>query len=69
MKVTVSDCFANHNVGGIGVFVVDGNSELWFKLVIGLKKYTCDPISVDIIIFGRLYGFLEDMEEGVGEII
>ena len=69
LKVTVSDLFIDHNVGGIGIFVVNGNDELCLKLIIGLKEYTRDPSSVDTLLFRHSYALLEDVEDSCNEII
>lgn len=69
LEVIVSDYFENHNVGGIGVFVLNRNSKPQLKLIVGLKKYTCDPPSVYKLLFGHSYAFLEDVDEVFVEII
>ena len=42
-KEVVSDQFADHNVGGVGVFVVQDSGTMVLKVLVGIKKYNSDP--------------------------
>ena len=68
LKLTVSDNFADHNIGAIGMFVMNALGQPKLKLCIGLKKYTKDPSSVDSLLFGHSYFYMGDVEEGFREI-
>lgn len=47
LKLIVSDYFADHNIGAIGIFVIDAMGAPKLKLCVGLKKCTMDPFSID----------------------
>lgn len=53
LKDAMIDNFADHNVGGIGIFVFNGNGNFHLKVIVGLKKYTKDPSSQDSPLFSH----------------
>ena len=68
LKQIVSDGFADHNIGGIGMFVMDEDGTPRLRMCVGLKKYTMDPSSMSSKLFGHWYCFVGDVEDGHGEI-
>ena len=42
-KEMVSDGFADHNIGSVGVMVVQDSGKIALKTLIGIKKYNSDP--------------------------
>ena len=55
LKQIVSDHFADHNIGGIGVWVAGPTTIPVLKAFVGLKKYTSDPSSPFSTLFGHHY--------------
>ena len=68
LKFIVSDHFADHNVGGIAVWVTGPAGIPVLKTFVGLKKYIIDPSSPSLTLVGHHYGYLGDVEDGNGEI-
>ena len=69
LKQTVTDHFADHNPGGIVMWVAGPGGIPVLKAMVGLKKYTSDPSCMSSLLFGHHYGLLGDVEDGSGEII
>lgn len=69
LVTVVIDHFSDHNIGGIGMFIMNESKELQLKVLVGLKKYTKDPSSKDSTLFSHSYGYLGDVEDGNGKII
>ena len=68
LQQIVSDQFADHNIGGIGVFITKESGTLVLKVLVGVKKYTCDPTSPSSKLFGHHYAYVGDIDKGNGEI-
>lgn len=68
LKQIICDNFADRNKGGIGVWVVGPEGVMQLKAFVGLKKYTSDPSSVFLTLFGYHYGFVDDIKDGTREI-
>ena len=56
------DNFADHNTGGIGVWVVGPGRMLQLKSFVGLKKYTSDPSSMSSTLFGHHFGLVGELK-------
>jgi hypothetical protein len=69
LEPLVYDYFADHPIGGIGVFIVDGNAVLRLKVLVGLKKYSRNPRSMDSVLYNLAFAYVGDVEEGMGEMI
>ena len=69
LEPLVYDFFADHPIGGVGVFVVDGNATLRLKVLVGLKKYSRNPRSIDSVLFNLPFAYVGDVEEGMGEMV
>ena len=41
---------------------------LQLKMFVGLKKYTIDPSSISLTLFGHHFGFVSDVKDGTGKI-
>ena len=68
LQQIVLDQFANHNIGEIGVFVTQESETPVLKVLIGVKKYTCNPSSPSSKLFGHHYTYVGDVDKGNGEI-
>jgi hypothetical protein len=65
----VIDQFTDHAVGGIGVFVNDGDGNPILEVLLGLRKYTRNPRSPTSLLFNQAFAYLNDIEEGTGSLI
>ena len=64
----VSDAFADHNIGGVGVFVVQDSGEIALKILMGIKKYNSDPSNPSSKLLKHHFAFVGDVEGGNGKI-
>ena len=69
LKEVVSDQFADHNVGGVGVFVVQDSGTMVLKVLVGIKKYNSDPSNPFSKLLKHHFAFLGGVDGGIGEIV
>ena len=65
----VSDNFADHNIGGVGVFVVQDSEKIALKILVGIKKYNSDPSNPLSKLLKHHFAFFGDVDGGIGEIV
>ena len=65
----VSDAFADHNIGGEGVFVVQDLGKIALKILVGIKKYNNDPSDPSSKVLKHHFTFVGDVDGGNGEIV
>ena len=65
----IFDAFADHNIGGVGVFVVQDSGEIALKILVGIKKYNSDPSNPSSKLLKHHFAFVGDVDGGNGEII
>ena len=51
LQTIVSDQFADHNIGGLGVFFTQESGTSVLKILVGVKKYNSDPSSPSSKLF------------------
>ena len=69
LNLVVMDQFTDHAVGGICVFVNDGDGNPKLEVLLGLRKYTRNPGSPTSLLFNQVFAYLNDIEEGTGSLI
>jgi hypothetical protein len=69
LTVAVVDRFTDHAVGGICVFVNDGDGNPKLEVLLGLRKYTRNPGSPTSLLFNQVFAYLNGIEEGTGSLI
>ena len=68
-KEAVSDQFADHPIGGVGVFVVQDSGTMVLKVLVGIKKYNSDPSNPSSKLLKHHFTYLGDVDGGMGEIV
>jgi hypothetical protein len=69
LTIAVVDQFTDHAVGGICIFVNDGDGNPKLEVLLGLRKYTRNPGSPTSLLFNQVFAYLNDVEEGTGSLI
>ena len=67
LELTLNN-FDDMNIGAIGVFVKDTDGDLRLRLIHGLKKYPGD-IRTNSPLVNQVFGYLDDVDEGVAEVV
>ena len=68
-KEMVSDGFADHNIGGVGVFVAQDSRKLALKTLVGIKKHNSNPSNPSSKLLKHHFAFNGDVDGGNGEIV
>jgi len=68
-KEMVSDDFADHNIGGVGVMVMQDSGKIVLQVLVGIKKYNSDPSNPTSKLLKHHYAFAGDVDGGNGEIV
>ena len=68
-KEMVLDGFADHNIGGVGVFVVQDLGKIALKTLVGIKKYKSDSYNPLSKLLNHHFTFDGDADGGNGKIV
>jgi hypothetical protein len=65
----ITNQFTDQPVGGIAIFETDTHCNLRLQVLLGLRKYNCNPSDLNLILFNQSFVYVNDVMEGIGSLV